>query len=294
VSKRTRNRQLARLAQQRQMERLRRQRRRRLGTIAVALAVALIGGTVLAVAFFGGRNEAAAPIGPTTATGTSGSPGPSGATPTQSEKPGTQTGTVKPTPGPSQVACGASEPADATKPKPQFSAPAHVLKKGTDYTATFETSCGDVVVQLLADQAPKTVNSFVFLAQEGFFDGTRIHRIDTSIDVLQGGDPTGTGTGGPGYTIPDELTGNEHYGPGTVAMANGGPNTGGSQFFFIVGPNGQNLDSAPNYTIFGKIVKGLDVAQRIEQIPIQNPGGDISGQQPAQAVYIQRVTISTS
>jgi cyclophilin family peptidyl-prolyl cis-trans isomerase len=134
----------------------------------------------------------------------------------------------------------------------------------------------------------------VFLAQRHFFDGTRIHRIDTSIDVLQGGDPTGTGTGGPGYSIPDELTGKEHYGTGTVAMANGGPNTGGSQFFFIVGPNGQGLDSAPNYTIFGKIVKGLDVAQRIEQIPIQNPGGDISGQQPAQAVYIDRVTISTS
>jgi cyclophilin family peptidyl-prolyl cis-trans isomerase len=135
------------------------------------------------------------------------------------------------------------------------------------------------------------VNSFVFLAQEGFFDGTRIHRIDTSIAVLQGGDPTGTGSGGPGYTIPDELTGEETYGPGTVAMANRGPDTGGSQFFIVVGDEGHLLDETPNYTVFGRVIRGLDVARRIERIPVQDPEGGIPGQQPAQAVYIEEVVI---
>jgi peptidyl-prolyl cis-trans isomerase B (cyclophilin B) len=304
VSKRTRNRQLARLAQQRQMDRLRRQRRKQLTTIAVALVVALAGSTIAAAAFLrsGDDTQAAGPSGATTSptgasglsgsSGTSGDTGPSG--PTPDGKPGTQTGTVKPTPGPEEVACGASAPPAASKPKPQFNAPARVLQKGKSYTATVQTSCGDIVIRLLADSAPQTVNSFVFLAEHGFFDGTRIHRIDTSIDVLQGGDPTGTGTGGPGYTIPDELSGQDTYGPGTLAMANAGPNTGGSQFFLIVGDKGHNLDASPNYTVFGQIVKGLDVGQKIERIPIQQPGGDISGQQPSEAVYIEKVTISTS
>jgi cyclophilin family peptidyl-prolyl cis-trans isomerase len=300
VSKRTRNRQLARLAAQRQMERRRRQRRRQLGTIAVALVVALVGGLVAFYAFRDAGSDAASTTGPTAASGSSGpsgasgSSGPSGATSTSTGKPGEQTGTVRPAPGPDQVACGADAPAAATEPKPQFAAPAQVLDEGTSYTATFRTSCGDIVIDLLADQAPRTVNSFVFLAQQGYFDGTRIHRIDTSIDVLQGGDPTGTGTGGPGYTIPDELTGNESYVPGTLAMANAGPDTGGSQFFLIVGPNGRTLDGSPNYTIFGHVARGLDVAQRIERIPVQDPSAGLNGQQPQQAVYIERVTIRTS
>jgi len=277
------------------MERRRHQRRRQTTTIAVALVVALVGGLIAVLAFTGGDEQAASSTGPTSATGATGatSPsGPSGATSTS--KPGKVTGTVDPTAGPTQVACGAKVPPGAMDPKPQFSAPAQVLDPKKTYTATFQTSCGDIVVQLLADQAPETVNSFVFLAQKGFFDATRIHRIDTSIDVLQGGDPTGTGSGGPGYSIPDELTGKDSYTPGTLAMANAGPNTGGSQFFLIVGPNGQNLDSNPAWTIFGQITKGLDVAQKIEQIPIQDPNAGISGQQPSQAVYIEKVTISES
>jgi cyclophilin family peptidyl-prolyl cis-trans isomerase len=137
------------------------------------------------------------------------------------------------------------------------------------------------------------VNSFVFLAEQKYFDGTRIHRIDESIDVLQGGDPIGTGTSSPGYSIPDELTGDETYPPGTLAMANSGPDTGGSQFFIITGEDGHNLDANPNYTIFGRVIDGLDVAQEIQQIPVQDPGAGIEGQQPAQAVYVERVTIST-
>lgn len=193
--------------------------------------------------------------------------------------------------GPTEVACGAAVPTGADRPKPRFAAPKQVLEEGKTYTATLRTSCGDIVIELLADRAPKTVNSFVFLAQEGFFDGTRIHRIDTSIDVLQGGDPTGTGSGGPGYTIPDELTGDETYGPGTVAMANAGPDSGGSQFFIVVGDAGHLLDATPSYTVFGRVIRGMDVARRIERIPVQDPQGGIPGQQPSQAVYIERVIV---
>ena len=164
------------------------------------------------------------------------------------------------------------------------------------YIATMVTSCGTIEIELDPKTAPQTVNSFVFLANHGYFDGQYIHRIDTSIDVLQGGDPTGTGSGGPGYVIPDELQGGEQYGPGVFAMANAGANTGGSQFFIITGDNGHNLDSNPNYTIFGHVISGLDVAQRIQKLPIKDPAaaqqGDISGQAPLQAVYFDSVTIT--
>jgi cyclophilin family peptidyl-prolyl cis-trans isomerase len=287
VSKRTRNRQLARLAKRRQEEKRERQRKRQ-ATIAVALVVAVVGGAVAFFAFTGDEPvpQATGPTGPT------GSPSPS---PSLDGEPGTQIGTVDPEPGPRIVACDAEAPKGALKPKPQFNAPATVLKNGRAYTATFETSCGDIVIELLVDRAPQTVNSFVFLAEQGFFDGTRIHRLDTSIDVIQGGDPTGTGTGGPGYSIPDELQGDESYTPGTLAMANSGaPNSGGSQFFLIAGENGQNLDSNPAYTIFGQVIEGLEIAQQILGLDIQDPEGGISGQQPADAVYIETVTVSSS
>ena len=248
--------------------------------IVVALAIALVGGGVAVAAFSGGDETAASATGATAASGASG-----------------ETSTVKPQPGPKEVACGGEEPKDALEPKPQFSQPEQVIKQGKTYTAQMQTSCGTITIELLADQAPQTVNSFVFLAEQGYFDGQRFHRIDTSIDVIQAGDPTGTGSGGPGYSIPDELTGNESYGPGVLAMANGGPNTGGSQFFIITGDRGHNLDANPNYTIFGRVIDGLDVAKRIQQLPIQDPNaaasGDPSGQQPAQAVYIEKVTIHT-
>jgi cyclophilin family peptidyl-prolyl cis-trans isomerase len=300
VPKRTRNRQLARLAARRQAEKHHRQRQRQLGTIAVALVVALVGGGIAAVALLGGEDPAPQASGPTGLSGLTGPSGPSGASPSPSVEGelGTQTGTVDPEPGPDAVACGGQAPEAALQPKPQFNAPADVLKRGRTYTATFQTSCGDIVIELLADQAPATVNSFVFLAELGYFDGTRIHRLDTSIDVIQGGDPTGTGTGSPGYSIPDELVGGESYTPGTLAMANSGAqNSGGSQFFLITGPNGTNLDANPAYTIFGRVIEGLDVAQRIQGLPIRDAeaaaAGDISGQQPRQAVYLETVTITS-
>jgi cyclophilin family peptidyl-prolyl cis-trans isomerase len=266
VPRKTRHRQLARVAARRQAER-RRRGRQRITVIAVALVVALIGGVLAFAAFTGGETTPAA----------SGTPTPSASSTNQ------------------PVACGATAPDDANKQPQEFAEPPPMkIDPSKTYTATLDTSCGTIAIQLLADQAPETVNSFVFLAGKGYFDGTRFHRIDTSIEIVQGGDPTATGQGGPGYTIPDELTGNESYGPGVVAMANAGPNTGGSQFFIVYGPKGHNLDSAPNYTIFGQVVKGLGVVKRIATIPVLGSSAGSAAQQPSQTVYIDKVTVTVS
>ncbi|HEU4354490.1 MAG TPA: peptidylprolyl isomerase [Actinomycetota bacterium] len=290
----SRNRQLAKQHARRQAER-RAQQRRKSTAITVAVVIAVLGIGFAAWAFlWGGDEEPSASATPSASASVTGPTGPTAPT----GKPGEQTGTVEPTAGPEEVACGGEVPKGAMDPKPQFAAPAKVIQRGKTYTATMQTSCGDIVIELLADQAPKTVNSFVFLTEQGFFDGQRIHRIDESIDVLQGGDPTGTGGGGPGYTIPDELTGKESYAAGTFAMANAGPDTGGSQFFIITGVDGHALDDQAAWTIFGSIVQGLDVAERIQKIPIADPNaaaaGDLAGQQPSQAVYIEKVTIATT
>ena len=257
-------------------------RRKQLRTIAIALVIALLGSLGAFIAFTTGDEPAPAATGATGETGEA-----TGAT----GEPGAQTGTVDPEPGPEQVACGADQPKGALRPKPQYSAPGQVVEEGQVYTAEIRTSCGTIVVELLADQAPETVNSFVFLARNGYFDGQRIHRLDTSIDVIQGGDPTGTGSGGPGYSIPDELTGDEAYGPGVLAMANAGPDTGGSQFFLVTGENGHALDDQGAWTVFGNVVEGLDVAKRIQGLEIQDPAAGIAGQQPAEAVYLEKVRI---
>jgi len=129
------------------------------------------------------------------------------------------------------------------------------------YTATLATTCGSVVLALDAARAPHTVNSFVFLAGQGYFDHSSCHRLTTAgIFVLQCGDPTGTGTGGPGYTIPDENLAGATYPAGTVAMANTGqPHTGGSQFFLVY----RDTQLPPAYTPFARVTAGLDVLQQI-------------------------------
>ncbi|MGZ5297222.1 MAG: peptidylprolyl isomerase [Actinomycetota bacterium] len=292
MSKRSRDRQLAKLAARRHAERdaQRRRRDRILGTIAAVGAVILL--VAAGMIIFKGGDATEATASPTVSP--SGSPS---AGPTPQGKPGTQTGTVDPQPAPAKVACGAEAPEGAGNPKPQFAGPPPMkIDPNTTYIARMVTSCGTIVIELDPKIAPQTVNSFVFLANHRYFDGQYLHRIDTSIDVLQGGDPTGTGSGGPGYAIPDELQGGETYAPGVFAMANAGADTGGSQFFIITGENGHNLDSNPNYTIFGNIIRGLDVAQRIQKLPIADPQaaaqGDISGQAPKEAVYIDSVTIT--
>jgi peptidyl-prolyl cis-trans isomerase B (cyclophilin B) len=135
-------------------------------------------------------------------------------------------------------------------------APALTINTAAAYSATLKTSCGDIGIALNAKAAPVTVNSFVFLAGQAYFDHTTCHRLTTSgIYVLQCGDPTGTGTGGPGYTFPDENLKGATYPAGTVAMANSGPNTNGSQFFLVY----RDSSLPPSYTPFGTITSGMDV-----------------------------------
>ena len=131
------------------------------------------------------------------------------------------------------------------------------------YTAEMVTSKGTMVIALAPAAAPKAVNSFVFLARYHYFDGIVFHRVIPGF-VLQGGDPTGKGTGGPGYRFEDELPKPGRYELGSLAMANSGPGTNGSQFFVISGPAGMRLP--PHYSLFGKVVKGLDVVTAIDAI----------------------------
>ena len=188
------------------------------------------------------------------------------------------------------VACGAEEPANAGESRPQFpGGPAQVLEEGVDYAVTVETSCGTVTFDLLEQEAPETVNSFVFLAQEGFFDGLEMFRNATSIGALQTGGGNQTNSWRIGYSLPDELglAQQEGYPAGSVAMANAGPNTGGSQFFFVYN---DQFDAAfadnRSYTVFGQVTEGLDVLEEIGAI-------ETEGETPTERVYMESVTIRT-
>jgi cyclophilin family peptidyl-prolyl cis-trans isomerase len=183
--------------------------------------------------------------------------------------------------------CSAREPDPSPQPATYPAAPPLTIDPAGSYTATLETSCGRIVIELDAEQAPQAVNNFVFLAREGFYDGLTFHRVVTDF-VIQGGDPEGDGRGGPGYTFPDELP-DDGYPAGSVAMANAGPDTNGSQFFIVTG-----TAPLPNaYTRFGRVAEGLDVARAIEAFadPSLDPG-DPDSQVPASPVYMYSVTIS--
>ena len=152
------------------------------------------------------------------------------------------------------------------------------------YVATMSTSCGTIVINLLPKQAPVTVNNFVFLAQQGFYNGLTFHRVIPGF-VIQGGDPKGDGTGGPGYQFKDELP-TTAYALGDVAMANAGPNTNGSQFFIIQGSQGAALTL--NYSRFGHVVSGMKAVDLIANVP-----ANASTNKPNQPVWIYKVTIAT-
>jgi cyclophilin family peptidyl-prolyl cis-trans isomerase len=147
----------------------------------------------------------------------------------------------------------------------QFEEPAQVLGDDGRYRATIRTGHGDVVVELFNDESPFTANNFAFLASEGFFDDTVVHRVVPGF-VVQMGDPTGTGMGGPGYRFGDELDAARRrgYPRGTLAMANAGPDTNGSQFFVTLE---DPVDLPPSYTVFGEVVDGMDVVDDIAQQP---------------------------
>ena len=200
----------------------------------------------------------------------------------------TSTPTLEPTATPVATA-GAEEGSimDANGPKQWSSPPPMQLKEGVDYQATLRTSKGDIVIDLFEQETPQTVNSFVFLAREGFYNGVTFHRVIEGF-MIQTGDPTGTGAGGPGYEFDDEPFSRD-YTPGTVAMANHGPNTNGSQFFIVQADLRGRLPK--DYTIFGEVTQGMDVVDAIAAVEkTYNPRmGEQSA--PVEPIYIESVEI---
>ncbi len=164
-------------------------------------------------------------------------------------------------------------------------APPMCIDASKRYTATMETSMGTLTIALDAATAPQTVNNFVVLSRYHYYDGVIFHRIINGF-VCQGGDPTGTGRGGPGYRFADELPKPGRYEIGSLAMANAGPNTNGSQFFLISGPNGAGLP--PQYSLFGKVVQGLDVVDAMQRVETDR------NDRPLTDVTINSVTITES
>jgi peptidyl-prolyl cis-trans isomerase B (cyclophilin B) len=165
--------------------------------------------------------------------------------------------------------------------------PAKPDKKAT-YVATIHTNRGNIVINMRNSAAPCTVNSFVYLAAKKYFNRTNCHRLTTAgIFVLQCGDPTGTGSGGPGYKFGNENLAGAKYTAGTVAMANAGPGTNGSQFFLVYK---NSLTLPPNYTPFGTIVSGLKIVQNVAKAGSDNANGQGDGH-PKEKVVISSVTI---
>ncbi len=167
-----------------------------------------------------------------------------------------------PEPAPqSSQASQTTQVSSESKPKQWSSPPAMIIDQGKKYTAVFELAKGaEFEIELFADKAPKTVNNFVFLARESYYDGVTFHRVLEGF-MAQAGDPTGTGTGGPGYRFEDEFHPSlRHDEAGILSMANAGPNTNGSQFFITFGPT-PNLDD--KHSVFGKVSKGMDVVNNL-------------------------------
>lgn len=163
------------------------------------------------------------------------------------------------------------------------SAPDLTIDLDKTYTATLDTNHGEIVIELDAARSPLAVNNFVFLANDEYYDGVIFHRVIEKF-MIQGGDPTGSGTGGPGYRFRDELEGDGDYSRGTVAMANAGPNTNGSQFFIC------HTDAGlpHSYTIFGKVTSGLETVDSIATTSTDR------ADRPLEEVKLNKVTISSS
>ena len=178
-------------------------------------------------------------------------------------------------------------PLDGSAPKQQkfAEAPEMGIDPAKRYTATMETSMGTLVIALDPIAAPRTVNNFVYLAAQHYYDGVIFHRIISGF-MCQGGDPDGSGRGGPGYKFGDELPKPGKYQIGSVAMANAGPNTNGSQFFIVSGPSGCGLP--PLYSLFGQVVKGLDIVEMMQNVPTG------PGDRPKTDVVIKSVAITVA
>ena len=187
------------------------------------------------------------------------------------------------------TSASAGECAEVEAPTPKdekFRHPELVLKRGEPAIATVETSCGSFVIELDTKGSPKTANSFAFLAEEGFYDGTSFHRIAPGF-VIQGGDPQGTGTGGPGYSVTEPPPEDTTYARGLVAMAKTAvdpPGTSGSQFFVVTAPADAGLP--PDYAVLGRVTEGMDVVETISRL------GDPATEKPLQTVTIDSIAIS--
>jgi cyclophilin family peptidyl-prolyl cis-trans isomerase len=280
MSKQTRKRELDRLRARREAERQRARRRRALltyGTLGLVVVVAAVAGGL----WLTGNDDSPAGAAATTAAGA--------ATTAPAQFNDARAGA--PT-APAQVACGGKIPPKVQHPT--FSKPPTTkVDPDKTYLATLQTSCGDVTIRLDPKKAPETTANFVFLAGRHFYDSTWFHRIvpggAAGIGVIQGGDPEGTGRGGPGYAIKDELPSSPAaYGKDSVAMANSGPNSGGSQFFINFQDNSKGL--RPDYSVFGEVVEGRDVVDKIAKVPLGGQTGDT----PTQAVWIDKATVKVS
>jgi cyclophilin family peptidyl-prolyl cis-trans isomerase len=202
------------------------------------------------------------------------------------------------TPGPATVSpaeqgsCWADEQrieGDESMPQQYSEQPAMRIDPAKSYTASLETNKGTIQVEFFPEDAPVTVNNFVCLAEDGYFNNTPFHRIVKGF-VIQGGDPTGTGSGGPGYKFADEPV-KRDYERGTLAMANAGPNTNGSQFFIVLDDLRGKLPK--NYTIFGRVTEGMDVVDAIASTPTRT-GRSGENSTPTEPITLDSVTVSES
>nr|WP_245884396.1 peptidylprolyl isomerase [Tumebacillus permanentifrigoris] len=165
-----------------------------------------------------------------------------------------------------------------------------LIDTAKDYTAVVNTNKGTFKIHLFDNDSPITVNNFVFLARDHYYDHVKFHRIIERF-MIQTGDPTGSGAGGPGYSFQDELPPKKPYTPGIVAMANAGPNTNGSQFFIGTGDDVQYLNKAPFYTVFGEVSAGMDVVKAIAATPVQEKQWGDEKSSPIEVVTIDSIII---
>lgn len=192
-----------------------------------------------------------------------------------------------------ETACGGTQP--PAEKVMSFEGPEDQpdITNQSSVTATLVTSCGEIVMELNNAEAPETVNSFVFLARQGFYDGQVIHRISENF-VFQAGDPEADGTGGPGYIVPDEFPTDEDfvYEVGVVAMANRGPRSSGSQFFVVTGSDGQFLTNS--FNVLGHVTSGQETISQIMAVPTATAPGSSEQSRPLETVYIDSITIDVA
>jgi cyclophilin family peptidyl-prolyl cis-trans isomerase len=194
-------------------------------------------------------------------------------------------------PEPSNIACGGAKP---TRPSiaPVTEAPALAINQAKTYTASIQTSCGTITLALEDDRQPVTVNSFVFLARRRFFDGLTFHRVVKDF-AIQGGDPKGDGTGGPGYSVTETPPADTKYVKGTVAMAKAqdeAPGTSGSQFFIVPGTDAEQ-QLGPDYAVLGRVVSGDAILAKIQGV---GTGTGANSEKPSKSIYIERISIAES